>query len=793
MRLLPYINARMRRFSQRRFWFIPIVVLCLLGFWFSLPEPLFNTPYSTILLDKNNHLLGAKISADEQWRFPEGNAVPERFKIAITTYEDRRFYRHVGVDPIAVLRAIYSNLANKRVVSGASTLTMQVIRLSKNNPSRTYWNKAKEALLAVRLEASYSKEEILTLYANHAPFGGNVVGIEAAAWRYFGRPAANLSWAETATLAVLPNQPSLIHLSRNRERLKQKRDELLADLYAQSRFDQIEYELALLEPLPAEPQPLPRLAPHLFDRLAQSNTGHRIETTLDAEIQASLTEVMDYQSELLLRKGIHNAALIAIDRDTMEVVAYIGNSRWQSTGDQGYALDLVQAKRSTGSILKPFLYAGMLQSGQILPSTLVEDRPSVFKGYRPENYDRLYRGIVPANEALTQSLNIPAVRMLLEYGTETFYDDLKTMGMTTLFRAPKDYGLPLILGGAEGTLWDISQMYANLAKASQANTLRPYVEPIQIMKPTGTTDASAEPLASQKTMPFGPGAAWLTLNALLDVKRPGLDHHWRQFSSSQNISWKTGTSYGLRDAWAIGNNGQYTVAVWAGNATGQGNAQLTGLQAAAPIMFDAFNRLGNHPWLSAPSRFLKTVIICEKDGYLANGKCASQPVNAPSDSYFEKATPFHKTIHLDATKRVRVHNQCERVSNMRSQNWFVLPPALEHFYQQSHDDYRPLPPYRSDCVNNSTSDDNPIGLIYPEANAEIYIPTDLDGNQSAIVFDAVHRNDNAIMYWHLDNHYLKQTRGFHQVGVTISPGWHTVTLVDETGNSVSRSFLVLGQ
>jgi penicillin-binding protein 1C len=775
-----------RYLKSWRFWLITLVICALAGFWFSLPATLFNTPYSTILLDQNNQLLGAKISSDEQWRFPEGNQIPERFKIAITAYEDKRFYHHPGVDPIAVLRAIKSNLSHNQIVSGASTLSMQVIRLSQNHPQRNYWNKAKEALLALRLELSYSKDEILTLYANHAPFGGNVVGIETAAWRYFGRPASNLSWAETATLAVLPNQPSLIHLSRNRDRLREKRDQLLKTLYEQNAFDEIEYRLALLEPLPSKPKPLPRLAPHLFDRLAQSQQTHRIETTLNAQIQTALLDVMDYQGELLLNKGIHNAAIIVIDRTTMDVVAYIGNSRWQSTGEQGYAIDLVQAKRSTGSILKPFLYAGMLQSGQILPTTLVEDRPSIFKGYRPENYDRLYRGLVPANQALTQSLNIPAVRMLRDYGTETFYIDLKNMGMTTLFRAPKDYGLTLILGGAEGTLWDLTQMYANLANASQANQLRTGFKPVQLLKQTENTTANT-------TMPFGPGAAWLTLNTLLDVKRPGLDNHWRQFSSSQNISWKTGTSYGLRDAWAIGNNGRYTVGVWAGNATGVGNAELTGLRAAAPIMFDAFDRLGYEPWLTKPERFLKQVLVCKNDGYLANGRCATEEMSAPADSYFEKASPFHKTIHLDKTKLVRVHNQCESISNMKSQNWFVLPPALEYFYQQTHDDYRSLPPYRSDCISNAPTNDNPIGLIYPDYGAEIFIPTDLDGNKGAVVFEAVHRKQNATLYWHLDDRFLKETRDFHQVEATIKPGWHTVTLVDETGVSLSRRFFVLGE
>lgn len=782
-----FVFDRMRRaFTRRVFIFTTILFVLGTGFWFSLPQPLFKTPYSKILLDADGKLLGAKISDDEQWRFPPVQSVPKKFESAIIAYEDKRFYQHPGVDLIAVARAIKSNTENKRVVSGASTLTMQVIRLASNHPNRSYWNKIKEAIVALRLELTESKQDILALYTNHAPFGGNVVGIEAAAWRYFGRSANELSWAESATLAVLPNQPSLIHLSRNRERLQEKRNQLLTTLHNNGAFDSIELELALLEPLPQAPQPLPQLAPHLFETLTKKFPGeHRLSTTLDQHIQHDVQEVMAQQSQTLLNRGIHNAAILVIDRTTMNAVAYVGNSQWKTTGNEGYALDLIHAKRSTGSILKPFLYAAMLQEGQLMPHTLVQDRPSVFQGYRPENFDRLYRGVVPASEALTQSLNIPAVRMLQEYGVENFYTDLNNLGLTTLFRTADQYGLPLILGGAETTLWEATQLYANLAKTSGETEPRPALANIHV--------SSNDVARTTTKMPFGPGASWLTLNTLLDVKRPGLDSHWRRFSSSKNISWKTGTSYGLRDGWAIGSNGRYTVGVWVGNATGVGNAELTGLRAAAPVLFDVFDRLGYHPWFEKPHRFLKTVLACRNDGYLANGRCQSVETEVPSDSYFEEASPFHKTIHLDAEKLVRVHNACELVSNMRSQQWFVLPPALEYFYQQTHDNYRPMPPYRSDCSENKPNTDDPIGLIYPDAGAQVYIPTDLDGKKSAVVFEAVHRRPNTKLYWHMDDSFLGETIEFHQISVNVDPGWHRVTLVDEDGVTFQRRFLVLGE
>ncbi len=771
--------------KKARFALIGLIVISLLWFWFCLPTTLFDTPYSTVLKDDQGELLGAKIASDEQWRFPEIDTVPERFKTAIIAYEDRRFYQHHGVDPLALSRAIYTNLTHQRIVSGASTLSMQVIRMSSGNPKRNYGNKLKETLRALRLETRYDKETILALYANHAPFGGNVVGLEAAAWRYFGRSAHHLSWAETAMLAVLPNQPSLIHISRNRDRLKEKRDALLTQLHEQGQLTDIDYQLALLEPIPAKPKPLPQYAPHLFDTLQQANPGsHSIDTTVNRSTQLLVQEVMNYQREILLNKGIHNAAILVIDHRTMQIKAYVGNTRWQSTGDEGYALDLVHAKRSTGSILKPFLYTMMIQNGFILPHTLVQDRPTMFKGYRPQNYDQTYRGAVPASHALTQSLNIPAVRMLSEYGVEPFYDVLKTLGMSTLFRSPDEYGLPLILGGAEITLWDITEMYANLAAISQAPRNQANLQTIQIQP---NLDSQ-----TQVQSPYSPGAAWVTLNTLLDVKRPGLDSHWRRFGSSQNISWKTGTSYGLRDGWAVGNNGQHTVGVWVGNASGEGNTSLTGLSAAAPLMFDTFDRLGRAPWLEKPSGSLKTVTTCADDGYLANGHCRELEVEVPENSHFEQASSYHKTVHLDADQLLQVHNDCESVNNMRTVNWFVLPPTLEYYYQRTHDEYKPLPPYREDCVANNPNADNPIGLIYPDYGTEVYIPVDVDGKKSAVIFEAVHRQNNMTLYWHLDQSFLAQTHDFHQVAVNIEPGRHTVTLVDENGMQLQRSFIVLG-
>ncbi|HEY6123717.1 MAG TPA: penicillin-binding protein 1C, partial [Steroidobacteraceae bacterium] len=438
-------------------------------FWAWLPDELFVSPESYVLEARDGTLLSARIASDGQWRFPPQATVPRKFRRALLVFEDKRFEQHPGVDALAVARAMRLNVSAGRVVSGGSTITMQLARLSRGGEPRNLANKLTEAALALRIEASYGKDEILALYAGHAPFGGNVVGLEAAAWRYFGRDPETLSWAEAATLAVLPNNPALVHLARNRERLRSKRDFLLRRLHDAGDLTALDLDLALSEPLTAEPHDLPDLAPHLLDTLrAQDPARHRIVTTLDARLQRDATQLTREHSTALARQGVHNAAALIVDNTTFEVLAYVGNSSEALDASRGHAVDIIRRPRSTGSILKPMLYAAMLEDGSLTPRMLLPDVPTHYEGFAPENFDRQYRGAVPADEALAHSLNVPAVRMLKTYGVARFADLLRAAGMTTLTRPGDDYGLTLILGGAEGNLGDVSGMYASLAGLARA-------------------------------------------------------------------------------------------------------------------------------------------------------------------------------------------------------------------------------------------------------------------------------------------------------------------------------------
>ena len=806
--LVLLVNASLRRaFSRIRAYHrahalrhIALLLFCAVGavglaliFWRCLPSPLFDASFSTVIVDHEGKLLGASIAADEQWRFPPRQAIPAKIRDAMICYEDKRFFRHHGVDPLAFMRAVGQNLRARGVVSGASTITMQVIRLMRQRP-RTFREKLIEMAMALRLEIAFSKNDILALYASHAPFGGNVVGIDAASWRYFGREPEKLSWAESAMLAVLPNSPALVHPGKNRTRLLRKRNALLETLRETGVIDATACRLAQAEPLPPAPHPIPMLAPHVLANLRQSQQKTRragqIVTTLDRQRQLRAIDILNRHAQRLSANGVHNAAALILDVNTGHVLAYVGNVHDFRSDEHGNYVDVITAPRSTGSTLKPFLYAGMLHAGELLPTQLIADIPTRFGSFSPENFSKSYQGAVPAYMALARSLNIPAVRLLSAYSVDRFSMLLKQLGMTTLRRPAHQYGLSLILGGAEGSLWELTGMYASMARTLN-NAASGMPGKPAFFAPTYLADAERRPSAGRN--PFDAAACWLTFEAMQEVTRPGVEIGWKAFESSARIAWKTGTSYGYRDAWALGVTPQYAVGVWVGNADGEGRPNLTGIEAAAPILFEMFGMLEPQGWFVEPTAELVEIEVCAKSGYRAGPHCEdTKKIKAPRSALHSGACPYCQRIHCDAARTWRVHSNCEQTSAMTTLSWFVLPPAIEWFYKQGHSDYRPLPPYRADCLA-TLADVNALAmtLLYPPRNGKIYVPLELDGQRGRTVFEAAHRDPGKRIFWHLDGEYLGETRAIHQMSLAPAPGQHTLTLVDEDGEFLQRVFTVL--
>ncbi len=765
----------------RKVIFILITIL-VIAYIFCLPRQLFHVPYSTVVTDRNGELLGARIASDGQWRFPPRTTTPEKVKQCLITFEDRHFYHHWGVNPVSTGRAAYQNLKNKRIVSGGSTLTMQTIRLARNE-SRTFGEKFIEMILATRLEFRASKEKILSMYVSHAPFGGNVVGLDAAAWRYFGHSAEELSWAEAAMLAVLPNAPAMIHLSKSRQSLLNKRNRLLKQLYGRKIIDSSTYELAISEPLPDEPHPLPQIAPHLVSRFYQERNGKYSVSTIDRGIQSQIENVAERWSNEFNRSDIRNLAILVIDIRTNQVVAYCGNVNFERK-QSGNQVDVIQAPRSTGSILKPFLYYAMLQEGSLLPHTLLPDIPININGFTPQNFSLQFEGAVPASEALARSLNIPAVTMLQKYGVPKFHTFLRQIGLKTINRPASHYGLSLILGGAEATLWDVTNTYAHMGRSLLQ---LPQTECSLLLSDTEDSE-NYEAVPSAKTTDiFQPGAVWQTFNALTEVNRPE-EIDWKSIPSMHPIAWKTGTSHGFRDAWAVGVTPHYAIGVWVGNATGEGKPGLVGARTAGPVLFDIFSLLPPTQWFKRPGNVFVKTEVCRKSGHLKGRFCEETDtlLILPAGLKTE-ACPYHHLVTLSADETHRIYENCANLEPTIQKSWFTLPPVWEWYYKQHHPEYSPLPPFKPGCGEDALQ---PMQFIYPPMNARIVLPKQMDGSPGYMTAELAHGNPATTIFWHLDNTYLTQTQDFHKISLQPTPGKHSLTAVDSAGNTVTTTFYI---
>jgi penicillin-binding protein 1C len=756
------------------------------------PLPRFREPFSTVVEAHDGSLLGARIADDGQWRFPGSDSVPVKFEKALLTFEDKYFYLHPGINPVSIIRALKDNIKAGEIVSGGSTITMQVARISRGSRIRSYPEKIIEMFSALKLELFHSKKTILKMYASNAPFGSNIVGLEAATWRYLGKRSADLTWAEAAALAVLPNSPALVFPGKNQETLRTRRDELLRKLYKREYFDSLTFVLSLDEPLPGEPKPLPAEASHLTDYFFGIARGKMIRTTIDAHIQGRANEIIKSHQEDLSGNFIHNSACIIVKVETGEVLAYVGNSPSGKKEDHGENVDIIRSLRSTGSILKPILYAGMQQSGNILPNTLIADIPTRFPGFSPKNFDMSFSGAVPASQALSQSLNVPAVRMLRDFTPEKLLLLFQRIGFSSFTKPADYYGLSLILGGGETSLWELTGVYSSLSRVlNRYNKEKKY----------SGDDYHLPVLIAQKenreknydTIPsLSASSIWLTYEALRKVNRPEGEAGWQYFSSSPNLAWKTGTSFGFRDAWAVGTTPEYVIGVWAGNADGEGRPGLTGVTAAAPILFDLVNVLEPVKWFVRPDEELTMIKVCSRSGCRAGTCCPeTEEVAACISGLRSESCSYHRIIHLDASETKQVNANCVSPAEIKNVSWFVLPPAMEYFYRQRHPEYKVLPPYAKGCT-----DDRSIPVmefIYPTQGVKIFIPRDQTGMLTRVIAEVAHRNPSKQIFWHLDNKYISTTRFIHQAEIFSGAGEHVVTAVDEDGNSIKCRFEITGR
>lgn len=772
---------------QRKWLKIPIIILgvyILLLVIIPLPHPLFSSDYATVLEDRDGQLLSATLSKDQQWRFPPADSVPYKFRTAIRLFEDEYFYLHPGINPVSVIRAAKQNIVAGEIVSGGSTITMQTIRLALSKPERTVLQKLYEMHLAIKLDLLYSKKEILLMYTSHAPFGGNIVGISAASWRYYGRPPDMLSWSEAASLAVLPNNPGAVFPGRAHEEFLRKRNFLIDKLQAKGYISLSEAQLAKDENLPGQAKDLPRHAPHLLTRsIKEGMRGKTVRTTLDRDLQLQATERVNRYSKKMQANGINNAAAIIIGIQAGNTLAYIGNID-DDGSDNGQFVDIITSERSTGSLLKPLLYAAAMDEGICLPKELLPDIPMFYEGFAPKNFDKKFRGAVQADKALTGSLNVPFVFLLRDYGYEKFHQILKRMGMYSLDKPAGHYGLSLILGGADASLWELTAIYAGLARTLNASK-NPYFPNSYVQ----AINTAGKPHKEQGVL-LEPPSVYYALLAMQELVRPEESSGWDYFGSARPISWKTGTSYGFKDGWAIGLNSKYVVGVWLGNADGEGRAGLTGVQAAAPLMFDLFKLLDGDADLAVP--YMKTFSVCRESGLIATDRC-SNTVEMQLDENMTggKLCSYHKLLNLNHDTTWQVNSSCYPLSDIIQKSWFILPPIQSWYYRLYHTEYQEPPPFLEGCITDDIN--NNMELIYPRQFTKIYVPLEQDGKPGLTIFEAAHRDEDATIYWHLDNTFIAATTKNHQLGLYPGKGLHRLTLIDSKGGELVKHFEIINE
>jgi penicillin-binding protein 1C len=768
-----------QRSSIKNFILVTLIILIAIWVFIPLPEPPYQ--YSRILYGADGKMMSATTSENQQWYFPLDEKIPDHLKTCIIIYEDEYLSYHPGINPVSIFKALADHFKTGKKLRGASTLPMQVMRMKRGNKKRTYFNKMIEIIYALKYSMVTKDETIISEWSSIAPFGGNTIGIKAAALRYFGRSLDKLSWAEYALLAVMPNGPSHANLSKNRNILKAKRDFLLKKLQKKGFFSGEELVLYLGEEIPIETKTIPQFGYHLLSYLKERYPHHYIfRTTMDTDLQFKTYELLSRESEFLRIDDIKNMAITIIDVRTNTLLAYHGNS--PSQNNKFSYVDIIQAPRSYGSLLKPILYAHALETSQFLPNEMIADIPTAIGDFQPENFDKKYRGAVPMDEMIIQSLNVPAVRLLNSVGLYGYYDLIKTLNIKHLDKGADHYGLSIILGGGETSLWELSRLYKGLAQ-NYIGIADPFRE-VQIIQEFKTAK-------SKSPFSFSSFSINHLVNAMSDLNRPREEKSWQIFGNDHKIAWKTGTSYGHKDAWALGFNGSYMVGVWIGNEGGEGRFDLTGISKAAPMMFKIFNVLPENKWFGrAPTYAAKEIIsVCKESGKIAGLLCKHRtnlPIEKLSLKY--QQCNYHQEVMLSRSN-LRLGPSCQG-NAVKNDTFFVLPSFMEYYYKQANTTYQVLPPPDPLCQQSDAS----CKIIYPQNDIKIFLPKESESKTNQLVAQAYHGQNGAVLYWFLDGQYFATTKNEpHDCLINAGYGRHFLVISDQWGNKDEISFEIINE
>lgn len=749
--------------------------LKLLAFVVPVPKNGLFRPSSTLVFDRDGQLLRAFTATDGSWRirtsYDQISPVLKKFLIA---YEDQAYYWHPGVNPLAIVRAYRQNKESGKIVSGGSTITMQIARMMEPK-SRTWFHKLIEIGRAVQLEQRYSKRRLLEIYFNIAPYGGNIEGVAAASWLYFGKEPTRLSYGEAALLAALPNSPSRLRPDLYPERARRARDKVLKIVYQKGIISKREYEEALAEAVPCARQNLPFLAPQFCqEMLTKYPDQPRIYTNLKLRIQ-QLAETLtkDYLKSLAVQ-GITNGAVVVIDNKSKELLAAVGSADFFDAAAQGQ-VNGYRAPRSPGSALKPFVYGLGFENGVITPQHYLEDVPIDFSsGYAPENFDKKFNGAVSAKEALGRSLNIPAINVLLMLGQENgLYSLLRRVNLSTV--AEDDhYGLTIALGGCETTLIELTALYSALANGGVYRFPR-------------LVKDQAENIPIRL---FSPGAAYLVTEILAEIRRPDLPTCW-EFTSLPKIAWKTGTSYGYRDAWSIGYNPRYTIGVWIGNFSGEGRPGLIGAEVAAPLLFDLFNKVdsGEPGWFPVPPT-VDTRQVCAVSGEKPGRYCE----NIVTESYLTDCSPdrecgLHGAYLVDPRTGYRLPPHYHSLKGTAVLKTYIKwPPRIAAWREANGYPVERVPPLIPDWQRLQPGQ-API-IRSPSENYVYQIRQGIAPEFQKICLEAAAADDVHKLYWFIDSRLLGAVKPGEKMFYQPVPGEHRLICQDDQGRSAEMRLVI---
>ena len=714
---------------------IGVIGIFLLFFLFNWMFPLPDrVEYSTIVTDDKGEVIHAFLTRDQQWRMKtELSEISPLLRKTIVEKEDRYFYRHPGINPFAMARALGKNIFRMRRTSGASTITMQVAR-SLEPKRRTYWNKGVEIFRAFQLEWKYSKDEILQLYLNKVPYGGNIQGVKSASILYFKKNPDHLSLAEITALSIIPNRPSSLVMGKNNERIVEERNKWLHRRAASGTFSAQEIADALAEPLTATRGAVPAYVPHLAVKLKRKGDPI-IHTTIELNKQLKIEKLVKDYSRTLALKNIRNAAVIVIDNATHRVVSYVGSADFHDSTDGGQ-VNGAAAIRQPGSTLKPLLYGLCIDAGLLTPKMTITDVPVNYEGYAPENYDKRFNGYVTMEYALEHSLNIPAVKSLKLLGKDKLIRKLSDCDFQQVRRDQRKLGLSMILGGCGATLEEMTGLYSIFSNEGR------YVRPRLTWDSAGTGEVI-----------LSPAATFMINETLSKVNRPDFPLNWESTVHLPKIAWKTGTSYGRRDAWSIGYNKRYTVGIWVGNFSGLGIPELSGANVATPLLFTIFNTIDyddDAAWFSQP-KDCDVRMVCTETGLPPADFCT----HLVTDYFIPLVSPARKCdnreeIFVSADEKISYCRNCLPPGGYKKKLYQVVPPEMKEYFESNRIAYTPIPPHNPSC-EKVFREGAPV--VTSPSNGSEYLINRKDPEPLQLRCRV--GNDVGKVYWYINNKFYK--------------------------------------